>query len=122
LLGASFEAFVIDNEMHAAIYRMLRGVEVSDATLGFDTICQVVMGEGHFLGAGQTHAAMERDYFYPSLADRDAPITWAEKGAPDMWARARLRVRDILRDHRPTYVSPDQDNAIRALFPGLIRG
>ena len=122
LLGASFEAFVIDNEMHAAIYRMLRGVEVSDATLGFDTICQVVMGEGHFLGAGQTHAAMERDYFYPSLADRDAPVTWAEKGAPDMWARARLRVRDILRDHRPTYVSPDQDNAIRALFPGLIRG
>lgn len=122
LLGASFEAFVIDNEMHAAIYRMLRGVEVSDATLGFDTICQVVMGEGHFLGAGQTHAAMERDYFYPSLADRDAPITWAEKGALDMWARARLRVRDILRDHRPTYVSPDQDNAIRALFPGLIRG
>ena len=28
LLGASFEAFVLDNEMHAAIYRALRGVEV----------------------------------------------------------------------------------------------
>ena len=27
LLGASFEAFVLDNEMHSAIYRMLRGIE-----------------------------------------------------------------------------------------------
>ena len=122
LLGASFEGFVIDNDMHAAIYRMLRGVEVSEDTLGFDTICEVVMGEGHFLGTDQTLAAMERDYVYPSLADRDAPITWAEKGAPDIWGRARLRVREILRDHRPTYLSADQDDAIRALFAGVIRG
>ena len=35
LLGASFEAFILDDEMHSAIYRMLRGVEVSDDTLGF---------------------------------------------------------------------------------------
>ncbi|MGI3186985.1 trimethylamine methyltransferase family protein [Nioella aestuarii] len=122
LLGASFEAFVIDNEMHAAIYRMLRGVEVSEDTLGFDTICDVVLGEGHFLGADQTHAAMERDYYYPSLADRDAPITWAEQGAPDMWGRAKVRVREILRDHQPSYLSAEQDSAIRALFPGVIRG
>ncbi|MFV1876359.1 trimethylamine methyltransferase family protein [Nioella sp.] len=121
LLGASFEAFVIDNEMHAAIYRMLRGVEVSEDTLGFDTICDVVLGEGHFLGADQTHAAMERDYFYPKLADRDAPITWAEKGAPDMWARARARVRTILSEHDPQYLSPTRDAQIRALFPGVIR-
>jgi len=121
LLGVSFEAFLIDNEMHAAIYRMLRGVEVSEDTLGFDTICDVVHGEGHFLGAAQTHAAMERDYFYPSLADRDAPITWAENGAPDMWGRARARVREILADHRPAHLSTAQDSEIRRLFSGVIR-
>lgn len=121
LLGASFEAFVIDNDMHAAIYRILRGVEVSEETLGFDTICDVVMGAGHFLGADQTLAAMERDYAYPSLADRDAPVTWAEKGAPDMWARAKARVRTILAEPGPRYLSPEQDGAISALFPSVIR-
>ncbi|MEM9845945.1 MAG: trimethylamine methyltransferase family protein, partial [Pseudomonadota bacterium] len=33
LLGASFEAFVLDDEMHGATYRALRGIEVNDDTL-----------------------------------------------------------------------------------------
>ncbi|MEO0865595.1 MAG: trimethylamine methyltransferase family protein, partial [Pseudomonadota bacterium] len=50
LLGASFEAFVLDDDMHSATYRILRGIEVSDDTLDFDGICAAVTGEGHFLG------------------------------------------------------------------------
>ena len=119
LLGASFEAFVLDDEMHAAIYRALRGIEVNDETLGFETICDTVLGEGHFLGAPQTYAVMERDYVYPKLADRDAPVTWAEKGAQDIWTRAREQARSILETHHPKYLSPDQDEAIRRAFPIL---
>ena len=116
LLGASFEAFVMDNEMHSHTYRALRGIEVSDANLGFDAICDAVLGEGHFLGSAHTYAAMERDYFYPSLADREEPRSWAEAGATDAWARARGRAQEILRDHRPVYLSADQDRAIRSKF------
>lgn len=119
LLGASFEGFLIDNEMHGAIYRMLRGVEVSDEALSFEAIKEAVMGEGHFLGSSQTHAAMERDYYYPPLADRDAPITWEEKGAQDIATRARERVRVILREHRPDYLSAEEDAAIRSALPIL---
>lgn len=117
LLGASFEAFVLDDEMIAAIYRVMRGVEVSDETLNFDAIRETVLGEGHFLGHAQTYAAMERDYYYPRLADRDAPVTWAEKGAPDSWSRAREKARQILATHDPVYLSEEQDAAIRAAFP-----
>ncbi len=116
LLGASFEAFVLDDEMHSHTYRALRGIEVSDDNLGYDAIVAAVMGEGHFLGGAHTHAAMERDYFYPSLADRDAPRTWAESGAADAWTRARDRARQILATHRPAYLSDAQDQAIRARF------
>ena len=116
LLGASFEAFVMDDEMHSHTYRALRGIEVSDANLGFDAICDAVLGEGHFLGSAHTYAAMERDYFYPSLADREEPRSWAEAGATDAWARARGRAQEILRDHRPVYLSADQDRAIRSKF------
>ncbi len=73
LLGASFEAFILDDEMHATTYRALRGIEVSEENLGFDAICEAVLGEGHFLGGAQTMAAMERDYFYPEFADRENP-------------------------------------------------
>ncbi len=116
LLGASFEAFVLDDEMHSHTYRTLRGIEVNDANLGFDAICKAVLGEGHFLGGDHTLAAMERDYFYPALADRDDPRTWSQNGGQDAWTVARAKAREILKTHHPAYLTPDQDAAIRSAF------
>jgi trimethylamine--corrinoid protein Co-methyltransferase len=120
LLGVSFEAFVLDDEMHSHTYRALRGIEVTEDNLGFDAICDAVNGEGHFLGGPHTLAAMERDYFYPSLADRAEPRTWARAGAKDAWSMARTRAKDILASHHPTYLTPEQDAAIRARFNILV--
>lgn len=116
LLGVSFEAFVLDDEMHSMIYRALRGVEVNEGSLGFEAICGAVRGDGHFLGGEHTLSAMERDYFYPALADRDAPTVWAEKGAPDAWTVAREKVGQILASHQPQYLSAGQDAEIRSRF------
>jgi trimethylamine--corrinoid protein Co-methyltransferase len=115
LLGVSFEGFVLDNDMLGNIYRMLRGVEVTDENLGFDVIVDVVQGEGHFLGHPQTMAAMERDYFYPETADREAPITWRDRGSMDAQTRAKATARTLLQRH-PTYLSAEADARIRAAF------
>ncbi|MEP5154097.1 trimethylamine methyltransferase family protein, partial [Planktotalea sp.] len=116
LLGASFEAFVLDDDMHAMTYRTLRGVEVNEENLGFETICASILGDGHFLGSDQTHAAMERDYHYPKLADREQPRTWEENGAEDAWSRANARAKTVLNDHHPNYLSSEQDAQIKAMF------
>lgn len=116
LLGASFEAFVLDNEMHSNTYRALRGIEVNEENLGYDSICESVLGEGHFLGGEQTLAAMERDYFYPDLANRDEPRTWKQNGAPDAWAVARQRAKEILKTHHPEYLTKEQDQKIHDQF------
>ena len=116
LLGASFEAFILDDEMHSHTYRALRGIEVTDDNLGYEAIIEAVKGDGHFLGGAHTLAAMERDYFYPALADRDQPVTWAENGSKDAWDIAQDRARHILATYTPEYLTPDQDAAIRAKF------
>ncbi|EET47007.1 trimethylamine methyltransferase family protein [Thalassobium sp. R2A62] len=116
LLGASFEAFVLDDEMHAMTYRVLRGVEVSEDNLGYDAICTAILGDGHFLGAGHTYAAMERDYHYPKLADRAQPKAWEDAGGEDAWVRAKRVAREVLRDHHPSYLSAVQDAEIRDQF------
>ena len=116
LLGASFEGFVLDDEMHSNSYRALRGIEVSEATLGFDTICEAVLGEGHFLGKSDTYEAMERDYFYPGIADRNEPRTWAETGSTSAWERANHKAKQILKEHTPSYLSDEQEAEIRAAF------
>ncbi|MEM8536426.1 MAG: trimethylamine methyltransferase family protein [Pseudomonadota bacterium] len=116
LLGASFEAFILDDEMHAMTYRALRGIEVSAENLGFDAICAAILGDGHFLGSDHTYQAMERDYHYPALADRDPPQTWADGGAADAWDRANAAARQILTNHNPQYLTPEQDAEIRSTY------
>jgi len=120
LLGVSFEAFVIDNEMLSHVYRMVRGFEVNEETLGFDAIKDAATGAGHFLGSEHTMAAMQRDYFYPALADRDAPSVWMERGKPDIWATAREKVRNTLSSHFPSYISQGVDEKIRSQYNILL--
>ena len=120
LLGASFEAFVLDNEMLSHVYRMIRGIEVSDDTLAFETMKNVITGAGHFIGESQTMEAMERDYFYPSLGDRLEPGAWTEKGSVDAWQRANRQTKSLLEDHQVDYIDPIADRKIRQSFNILI--
>jgi len=121
LLGASFEAMLIDDEMLSQVYRVLRGIEVNEETLGFAAIEEAVYGEGHFLGSQHTMDAMQRDYFWPTtLSDRQQPAAWEEGGATDMWQRANTRVREILESHKPQYLSDDADRTIRAKYNILL--
>ena len=114
LLGVSFEAFVLDNEMLSNVYRTIRGVEVNEETLGFEAIREAVTGEGHFLGGNHTMSAMERDYYYPALANRDSPAVWNEKGTPDAWSVARERAREILNTPQPGYIPKPVEDKIRS--------
>ena len=116
LLGASFEAFVADDEMLSHVYRIIRGIEVNEESLGFEAICGAVLGEGHFLGGDQTIRSMGRDYFYPKLANRDDPRTWSDRGASDLWQTTRARARHILATHYPDYISAEADQKIRNRF------
>jgi len=93
LLGASYEAFVLDNEMLSHVNRMIRGIEVTEDSLAFETMKDVITGEGHFIGEIQTMEAMERDYFYPKLGDRLEPSR-----------------------HQPNYIDSAIDQQIRSKY------
>jgi len=54
----------------------MRGIEVSDDALSFETIRKIVEGEGCFLGHAQTRQSMTCDYLYPEIADRSMPQNW----------------------------------------------
>lgn len=120
LLGASFEGMVIDNEMLGMVHRVIRGIEVSEDTMGLDVIEDVVFGAGHFLGHEQTIASMQRDYLYPDLAGRENPDAWEEIGNEGMSDRAQKRVRAILDAPAPDHIDPKADAKIRERFNILL--
>jgi trimethylamine--corrinoid protein Co-methyltransferase len=120
LLGLSLEGYVIDNDMLGAILRGVRGLEVNDETLSFETISEVVEGEGHYLGHAKTIEGMTRDYLYPEVADRASPSDWGDAGATDVRERARVHVRRVLAEHFPDHLGPAVDRRIRERFDILL--
>ena len=60
--------------------RVVRGIEVTDETLSYDVIKDVVFGEGHYLGHAQTHKLMKSEFLYPEISDRRNLGDWNELG------------------------------------------
>ena len=120
LMGCSFEALVIDNDMLGMVQRVIRGIEVTDETLSLDVIKEVAMGQGHYLGHPQTLERMQSEFLYPKLADRTAPGTWEQDGSRDMLERAHETARDILSTYYPDHLGKKTDDAIRGRFPILL--
>lgn len=108
LMAASFESYVIDNDMLGAIMRAATPVEVNDDTLMFQAVAEVVAGEGHFLGRSETLARMETDFLYPEVADRRPPQEWQDDGSPDIRDTARRRAEHILSNHFPDHLDQTQ--------------
>ena len=118
LLGYSLESLIIDNDIIGATQRTIRGIEVSEERLSFETIRDVCLnGPGHFLGSDQTLQLMQTEYLYPGVADRRSPNDWTERGSLDVVQRAAEKIREILASHYPSHIPESVDAAIRARFP-----
>ena len=116
LMAASFEAYVIDDDMLGHVLSLLRPVSGDAAAAVVDEIDRVVRGEGHFLGQPQTLARMERDFFYPKIGDRRSPEDWEAAGSRDQRDVARDRAWAVLAEHFPAAIDDDVDQALRVDF------
>jgi len=117
LMGCSFEALVIDNDMLGSIARTIRGIEVTKETLSVDAIRQTVAGPQHFLGSAETLARMQTDYLYPEVAERQNPASWADLGSLDMAEKAKLEVERILALDGLDHIPPDVHRDICKQYP-----
>ena len=96
LLGASFEAFVMDDEMPSHVHRTIRGIEVTDENSGFKSTQATVARSGHFIDAPETMVSMEH------------------------WQRAKVKVEQLLWQH-PSYLDSEIDLEIRQQHPILLK-
>ncbi len=118
LLGFSFESLILGDDMLGQALRCVRGIEVTDETLGLDAMADVCLnGPGHYLGHGQTLELMQTEYIYPAIADRSSPKEWLEKDRPELIAGAAARRREILSRPSAAAFPPELDAEIRRRFP-----
>ena len=118
LLGFSHESLVIDNDIIGAALRTIRGIEVNEASLSFETMRQVcIEGPGHYLGSQQTLELMQRDYFYPAGRRPGEPEGMGGAGTHrHRRARAAQGRASSSASHFPAHLAA-VDRQIRERFP-----
>ena len=103
----SYEKFIIDDEICAALKRIKRTFDVNPETLAVDLIGDVGPG-GQFLDKDHTYKHFKSEFYQPSLYERDNYTNWYEKGAVQMPEKANARWKEILAN----FVSPDLPEGI----------
>ncbi len=99
-LTVSKESLVLDDEIAAAVYRILEGIRVEEATLAVEVVNQVGPG-GHFLKQRHTMQYLTGEHFLPRLADRQTREKWLEGGGKSMADKAHETVEKLLAGHKP---------------------
>jgi len=100
----SLEKVVMDCELWRWLVRLREGIDVSEATIGFDAIKRQGPG-GIFLSDPHTLKFMRKDLLIPQVTGYHSP------GEPnylvdELIEYSRKKVRDILCDHKPPILDP----------------
>ncbi|WP_372887403.1 trimethylamine methyltransferase family protein [Shimia sp.] len=112
LLSMSYEKFVMDTDMCGALHAYLKGLEVTEDTLGFEALAQNGPGE-HMFGTDHTLRHYETAYWDSGLND-DLPFeTWEEQGSIDAAQRANQRWKDTLAAYEAPHLDEATDEALK---------
>jgi trimethylamine---corrinoid protein Co-methyltransferase len=114
-LQASYEQYVIDNEMLGMVARILEGIRVTPETLSFDAIKQVGPRK-NFMGLRHTLNHIKAEHYLPRLFDRTTYETWASRGTKDIRDVAREKAREILSTHHPEPLPEEVQEELNAII------
>jgi trimethylamine--corrinoid protein Co-methyltransferase len=114
-LQASYEQYVIDNEMLGMVARILEGIRVTPETLSFDAIKQVGPRK-NFMGLRHTLNHIKSEHYLPRLFDRTTYETWETRGAKDIRDVAREKAREILSTHNVEPLAKDVQEELDAII------
>ena len=119
-LTASYEKYVMDNEILGEVMRVLKGVPVTEETLAVDVTAAVGPG-GNFLQEDHTFDHMREEHFVPKIADRRPREKWEETGRKDTATRCHEIVLEVLETHNADPVDEEVVKAILAKFKNFVQ-
>jgi trimethylamine--corrinoid protein Co-methyltransferase len=110
---ASYEKFIIDDEVCGMCKRIRRGEGIDAERLALDVIAQVGPG-GEYLTQRHTFQHFRKEFYQPLLEERATFADWERAGALSMAQRANARWKAILDAYEAPPLDPTVDEALRA--------
>jgi trimethylamine--corrinoid protein Co-methyltransferase len=112
----SVEKLVLDAEAIAAAQRLGRGIESRGESLALDMFARAGLA-GDFLKLKDTRDLFRQEQHLPSaVIDRGALAAWQDAGRPDSYARACVRVGELLAQYQRPPIDAEREQAMLALL------
>ena len=92
---------IIDDDLFGMMFRMKRGIEINNDTLGLEVIKRVGIGSGKsYLSDPHTLKYFKSEYFRPKIATSTSRDAWEADGRKDLYQKARERAIKILKEYQ----------------------
>ena len=113
LLCQSAEKLVIDAEAIGMAQRLLRGIDTPTETLATAMFAQTGLS-GQFLKLKETRRLFQQEQYLPSkVIDRVSNRAWQDAGSLDTFARAKVRVKELLAAYRRPALPAEVQRGLR---------
>ena len=111
-LVSGYEKFVLDCEILGMLHIWAKGVDLSDEAFAMDAFAEVPPG-GHFLGTAHTLRHFRDAFYRAELFDYNSAEQWELNGAPDTYARANAKVKQLLASYEAPALDDRTAEALR---------
>jgi trimethylamine--corrinoid protein Co-methyltransferase len=115
----SLEMLVMNDEIVGMTRRILRGIEISDDALMLDLIDEIGPG-GEYVSVVETARRCRAEVWVPQFMDRNAWVNWEGAGSPTMHDRIKVRLREILAQHKPPPLPAGVEDQIQAILTAAV--
>lgn len=112
LLSMSYEKFMMDTDLCGALHVYMKGVEVTEDTLGIDALAEQGPG-AHLFGTAHTLRHYKTAYWDSALDDNQPWESWDEQGGGDAATRANARWKQTLAEFRSPPMDLSIDEALK---------
>jgi trimethylamine--corrinoid protein Co-methyltransferase len=110
-MTGSLQMAVMSDEVISYVKRLMRGIEVTPATLATDVV-KAVGTNGNYIGTDHTLEYYKKEFWFPSLIDRQRWDDWQAAGALTLGDRVQDRLNELLDTHTPAPLRPEVQQQI----------
>lgn len=90
------EQLLVDHELACLCKRIKDGIEISDDLDFSEDVARVGPGAHYLMEENTVRACRSREFFHSQLAERSTYEEWLKLGQPNLYDKARKKVRNII--------------------------
>lgn len=109
-----YEKFILDEEKIESLKHLIKGYEIDDSTIMFDSILRTGPTGQHF---ERTQKSYRRDFIMPKLSIRDNHNSWMQAGCPSAESLATKEWLRRLEEYTMPDMSGEQAKILDTLIP-----